>query len=139
MKKFLLLFFSLFLCCFSYAQAYQTIHIGSEPEYIRISSFQGIEIDTITYSQSTGFTITFFNSNYNNEGERNNYYFEWYLSYKGKRVSDYFSSSVSCRKKKTVSNIFAWPKSVPIGDEKYVTIQLGKEKSREAHDRRDDY
>ena len=61
--------------------------------------------------------------------------FTWYLSYKGKRVSDYFHSN-SNGSRSFWRTGFAWPDEVPVGYEKYVTAQIGKEP--EPKDRRDD-
>lgn len=135
-RKIILIFTTIFICSLSYSQAYKSINIGPAPEYVTIESFAGIDINAISYSHSTGFSITFFNTNYNYQGERNNYSFDYYLSYKGKRVSDYFSTNISCRREKTISNIYVWPSTVPAGNEKYVTVQFGREKPK--RDRRDD-
>jgi hypothetical protein len=59
----------------------------------------------------------------------------YYLSYKGKRVSDYYYMSF-CVSSPHGKNSVAWPDEVPKGYEKYVTVQLGKEKEKK--DRRDD-
>lgn len=69
--------------------------------------------------------------------------FEWYLSYKGKRVSDYYKS-VFLRESVFADaitwsqsvKVWAWPDEVPVGHEKYVTVQLGREPR--VKDRRDD-
>jgi len=60
--------------------------------------------------------------------------FTWYLSYKGKRISDYVNSSSSGNRNFSVT-AFAWPGEVPKGNEKYVIAQLGKEPVKK--DRRD--
>ena len=72
----------------------------------------------------------------------------WYLSYKGKRVSDYFNTLVGGRHVKLTETggigaanggasqtVFAWPGEVPKEHEMYVTVQLGKEPEKK--DRRD--
>jgi hypothetical protein len=102
---------------------------------------EGISIREITVNYNEkgisdgSFTVTFRDNNvrYLSDDHPNN--FTWYLSYKGKRVSDYYYStarSMSSFKVKAV----AWPDEVPKGNEKYVTAQLGKEPVRK--DRRDD-
>ena len=64
------------------------------------------------------------------------YAFDWYLSYKGKRVSDYYSSTIRCRKTEQ-RTVRCWPDEVPRGYESYVTVQFGREQA--PRDRRDDY
>lgn len=65
----------------------------------------------------------------------NNTNFIWYLSYKGKRCSDYFHSNSSGARNFSRTG-FTWPDEVPIEHEKYVTAQIGKEPVK--RDRRDD-
>ena len=60
--------------------------------------------------------------------------FTWYLSYKGKRVSDYYHSTATSMSSFTVKAV-AWPDEIPKGNEKFVTAQLGKEPTK--NDRRD--
>lgn len=69
----------------------------------------------------------------NDSGWENNV--TWYLSYKGKRVSDYYHSVARSMSWFTVKSV-AWPNEVPKGHEKYVTVQFGKEPEKK--DRRDD-
>lgn len=61
--------------------------------------------------------------------------FTWHLSYKGKRVSDYYYSTATSMSSFSVKAV-AWPDIIPKGHEKYVTAQLGKEPAKK--DRRDD-
>ena len=61
--------------------------------------------------------------------------FDFYLSYNGKRVSDYYHMSF-CISGRHGKNAITWPNAVPKGHEKYVTVQLGKEPPQK--DRRDD-
>lgn len=63
--------------------------------------------------------------------------FIWYLSYKGKRVSDYFYSNSNGSRSFSRTG-FAWPDEVPVGHEKYVTAQIGKESESIHKDSRDD-
>jgi hypothetical protein len=60
--------------------------------------------------------------------------FTWYLSYKGKRVSDYYYSTATSMSTFSKTAL-TWPDAVPAGHEKYVTAQLGKEPAKK--DRRD--
>lgn len=135
MKRIVLIITGIFFSILLNAQAYQRINVV-EPDYVQIKSFQGIAVSSLSYNQAKGYTITLKNNNYNRSGEINSYYFDWYLCYKGKRVSDYFSSTINCRREETRTNIYTWPSSVPSGHEKYVTVQFGKEKPKK--DRRDD-
>ena len=117
------------------AQAYRSINIV-EPDYITINSSEGIVVQDITVNQDKSLTVTLTNTNRSTSGEVKTYSFEWYLSYKGKRVSDYYTESLRCRK--TASRtVYIWPNSVPAGYENYVTVQLGREPRKK--DRRDDY
>ena len=136
MKQFFLFFIASFISIAAYSQAYRGITIGPPPEHVQIQSYQGIEVQSLTYDRSSGFTVKFMNTNYNRSDEKNSYCFDWYLSYKGKRVSDYYSSTIYCRREQVRTNVFCWPGEVPSGNERYVTIQFGKEKPK--RDRRDD-
>lgn len=129
MKRTIASLLGLLFCLVISAQAYRGITIAPEPERITIYSFKGIEISSIAYGSDGTYSVTLMNQNYNNSGERNSYNFQWYLSYKGKRVSDYYNSTIKCREQITVSKVLAWPGSVPKGYESYVTVQLGKESS----------
>lgn len=136
MKRILVLLIGSFICILLNAQAYRGLNIGPAPEYVQIESFQGIAVTSLNYNSASGYTVTLMNNNYNRSGEKNSYSFNWYLSYQGKRVSDYYSSSIFCRREETRKNLYTWPNSVPSGYEKYVTVQFGKEKPKK--DRRDD-
>ena len=61
--------------------------------------------------------------------------FKFYLSYQGKRVSDYQQANSNYKYKFTY-NCYAWPGKVPNGHEKYVSVQIGGEPKKT--DRRDD-
>ena len=137
MKK---VFFSLLLVIVFlplYGQAYRSMRI-SPAEYNTIQSHEGIDVVSIAPQTNGSYVVEFYNSNYNDSGYYTSYNFTWYLSYKGKRVSDYFDTTIRCRKsgEKTV---YAWPEDVPKGYEKYVTVQFGKEQKPIVKDRRDDY
>lgn len=106
--------------------------------YETINSTQGILVQNTAVNQDKSITVTFKNvnsSNYDNSGEIITYSFEWYLSYKGKRVSDYYTDALRCGKT-TSHTVYIWPGEVPSGYEKYITVQLGKEPKKT--DRRDD-
>lgn len=106
-----------------------------EPEYVTISSSQGINVRSIEASYDGSYLVTLSNSNRGNQGEITSYSFEWYLSYKGKRVSDYFQETIRCGQSSS-RTVYCWPGEVPLGNERYVTVQLGREPAR--RDRRDD-
>lgn len=136
MKKTLLLMM-LFLGIGIYtatAQAYRTINIV-DPEYRTVSSTEGISVYSITPNWGNSYTVVLSNNNRCNQGEITNYNFEWYLSYKGKRVSDYYQATIRCNDSSTKS-VYAWPDEVPTGNERYVTVQLGREPAKK--DPRDD-
>ena len=65
-------------------------------------------------------------------------HFDVYLSYKGKRVSDYYSFGAppGCNYGSASRTVTVWPDEVPEGHEKYVTVQTGREPAK--RDRRDD-
>ncbi len=52
--------------------------------------------------------------------------FKFYLSYQGKRVSDYQQAN-SNYKYNFTCKCYAWPGKVPSGHEKYVSVQIGEE------------
>ena len=117
------------------AQAYRSINIV-EPDYVTVNSSEGIVVQDVTVNQDKSLTVTLSNTNRSTSGEVKTYSFEWHLSYRGKRVSDYYTESLRCRKT-TSRTVYIWPNSVPAGYEKYVTVQLGREPRKK--DRRDDY
>lgn len=120
------------------AQAYKSIKIAGV-EYNTHSSFQGISVNSIEPQDDGSYMITLYNTNYNDPYDgvsyKTSYSFEWYLSYNGKRVSDYYRSTIRCRKEET-KKVYAWPTNVPTGHERYVTVQFGREHLQK--DRRDD-
>lgn len=119
------------------AQAYRSLNVIPST-YVTVNSHEGITIQNTTVNQDKSLTVTFKNensNNYDNSGEIRTYSFEWYLSYKGKRVSDYYTDAIRCGK--TASHtVHFWPGEVPNGYEKYVTVQLGREPRKK--DPRDD-
>lgn len=115
-------------------QAYRSINI-IPTENVTINSKDGIVVQNVSANTDKSVTVTFMNTNYDRENERNTYTFEWYLSYKGKRVSDYYNEAVRC-KHTTSRTVYIWPGEVPNGYEKYVSVQLGREPRKK--DPRDD-
>lgn len=140
MKKLCLLI--LFLCIgfYGYSQAYKGISI-SRAEYNTHNSFSGIEVSSLVPQSGGAYRVTLYNTNYNDPYDGVSYYtsysFEWYLSYKGKRVSDYFKSTIPCRKSNE-KTVYAWPDEIPSGHERYVTVQFGRKEVKVPKDRRDD-
>lgn len=127
-------------CLSANAQAYKRIKI-SDVEYNTHSSSEGINVNSIKLQSDGSYLIILYNTNYNDPYDgvsyKTSYSFEWYLSYSGKRVSDYFKSTIRCRSTLTKC-VYAWPDKVPKGHEKYVTVQFGKEPLPIKKDRRDD-
>lgn len=108
--------------------------------YETINSTQGILVQETIVNSDKSITVVFKNingNNYDNSGEVITYAFEWYLSYKGKRVSEYYTDALRCGKT-TSHTVYIWPGEVPNGYEKYITVQLGREKKKVQKNRRDD-
>lgn len=104
-------------------------------ENVTIKSKEGIVVQNTTVNTDKSITVTLLNTNTDGDNSRDTYTFEWYLSYKGKRVSDYYNEAIRC--KRTASRtVFVWPEEVPNGNEKYITVQLGREPRKK--DPRDD-
>lgn len=134
MKKILLIFAFHLLATTMFGQAYRSLNIPPL-EYNTHESHSGI-VSSITPQSNGSYLVTLYNSNHNDDGNtRTSYHFYWYLSYKGKRVSDYYNNTVRCMKQGEVT-VYTWPNVVPKGNERYVTVQLGKEPRPQ--DRRDD-
>lgn len=130
---------AMLVCQFVSAQAYRNIRLAPL-EYNTHNSHSGITLTSIAYQSTSGsYLVDLFNGNHNDPYDgteyRTSYSFEWYLSYKGKRVSDYVKSIVRCLDSEQ-KIVFAWPNEVPKGYEKYVTVQFGREPIKK--DRRDD-
>lgn len=134
MRKLLIAFMLLVSAVSSNAQTYRSLNI-QRSENVTINSKEGIVVQATTVNDDKSITVTFMNSNYNNDGERNTYNFEWYLSYKGERVSDYYTEAIRCRQTGS-RTVYYWPNTVPVGHEKYVSVQLGREPRKK--DPRDD-
>lgn len=129
MKKFLLfsfLFFS-FFTVFGINVIYD--------EYVTVASTQGIVVQSASLNPDKSITVVLKNSNMCNVPEIATYTLEWYLSFKGKRISDYYSAAVRCNKTAT-QTVYFWPDTVKKGQEKYITVQLGRKGKKK--DRRDD-
>lgn len=96
-------------------------------------SVTGIDFDP----QSGKYTVSFRDNSNPRLSDHNSTAFTWYLSYRGKRVSDYFFSNSSGRWNFSQA-VFPWPDEIPAGCEKYVTAQIGREPTATSKDRRDD-
>ena len=95
-----------------------------------------VEIITPISGDENCYEITFLDSqNVNRAVEQYATSFKFYLSYKGKRISDYKSANSNYQYKFTYK-CYVWPDMVPKGYEKYVTVQIGDEPKK--RDRRDD-
>ena len=134
MKKVSILILFVGIIFFANAQAYRPINI-IPTENVTINSKEGIVVQSVSANTDKSVTVTLLNTNYDRENERNTYTFEWYLSYKGKRVSDYYNEAVRCKYTAT-RKVYVWPGEVPNGYEKYVSVQLGREPRKK--DPRDD-
>lgn len=107
-------------------------------QYKTVQSHEGILVRNITINDDKSLTIIFENANSSNYNTTETYVtntFEWYLSYKGKRVSDYYTEAIRCGQESSHTVLY-WPGEVPSGNEKYITVQLGRERKKK--DRRDD-
>lgn len=138
MRKLFLTLCSVIVCMAASGQAYRQIRIADEVSNTH-NSYSGVEVRTITPLSDGSYSVTLFNSNYNDPYDgvsyRTSYSFCWYLLYKGKRISDYYQSTIRCRASDK-KNVWAWLDEVPKGYEKYVSVQLGREAVR--RDSRDD-
>lgn len=113
----------------------------SDVEYNTHNSYIGIVVEKIVPNTDDSFVVTLYNSNSNDPYDgvtyQTSYNFCWYLSYKGKRVSDYFYSNIKC-KKYDVKMVYIYPNEVPNGHERYISVQFGREQNINQIDRRDD-
>lgn len=134
MKKIL---FSLLLCAISCVTGLAEPQLNIVgPTYSTVESISGIEVSAVIPQADGSYEVTLYNSNRDgySYSEIITYSFEWYLSYKGKRCSDYYKSAIR-EGKKASKKVFAWPGVVPSGNERYVTVQLGREpKARDYRD-----
>lgn len=105
-------------------------------EYVKVASYQGVVVENTTVNADKSITIDFKNSSPCEIPEIATYTFEYYLSFKGKRISDYYNAAVRCKGHKTYT-VYFWPDTVKAGQEKYITVQFGREQPK--RDPRDDY
>lgn len=126
-----ILFTSVFVCVNA---QYVPLNIV-RAEDVTIESKEGIVVQSTSVNTDKSITVTLYNSNSDRDNERYTYTFVWYLSYKGKRVSDYYIEAIRCRRTSS-RTVHFWPGEVPNGYEKYVTVQLGREPRKK--DPRDD-
>lgn len=110
-----------------FSQAYHGIRF-SEPSYTTIEEHSGISCSSITPQPDGSFKVVLYNSNRNEPDDITTYSFKWYLSYKGKRVSDYYQTNLRCRKS-TTKTALCWPGEVPNEYLRYVTVQFGGERN----------
>lgn len=136
-KKYLLLIL-LFISIGANAQsAYQIPHFRSADKYqsTDMKAISVISVEPIL-DDKNGYVITFRDSqNTNRAVEQYATSFKFYLSYKGKRISEYQSVNSDYDYKFTCK-CYVWPNIVPDGDEKYVSVQIGTEPRKK--DSRDD-
>lgn len=124
------------------------IAIGASAQYVvpnfrsadrySSSNINAISIERISpiSGDENGYEITFRDSqNIDRAVEQYATSFKFYLSYKGKRISDYKLAN-SNYKYTFIYKCYAWPNIVPKGHEKYVTVQIGNEPTEK--DPRDD-
>jgi len=139
MKKLFLTICGVIVCMTTSGQAYHSLRIADVENNIH-NSHSGIVAQTVAPLSDGSYSVTLFNSNYNDPSDgvsyRTSHSFFWYLSYKGKRVSDYYQSTIRCRTTDQKA-VWIWPNEVPKGYEKYVTVQFGREPL--VKDRRDSY
>ena len=117
--------------------AYVVPNIRSADRYTS-SDMSAISVEQITSisGDENGYEITFRDSqNVNRAVEQYATSFKFYLSYKGKRISEYQSANSNYKYTFTYK-CYAWPGMVPKGNEKYVTVQIGNEPRKK--DPRDD-
>ena len=96
-------------------------------DYTTVNSSEGIIVKNTIINSDGSITVTFENINKHNYGEVVTNVFKWYLSYKGKRVSDYYTDALRENGYTTSHTVFIWPGEVPNGNEKYITVQIGEE------------
>ena len=125
------------------------IAIGASAQAYRVPTFRSAERSTSTdmsaisvesvypiSEDENGYSISFIDTqNVNRAVEQYATSFKFYLSYKGKRVSDYKSANSNYQYKFT-EKCYTWPGTVPKGHEKYVSVQIGTEPKKK--DPRDD-
>lgn len=135
--------YTIILCVFtimlkgSAIAQYNTINVRSADRYIS-NNVSAISVENITpiSGDANGYEINFCDAqNVNRVEEQYATSFEFYLSFKGSRISDYQKANSNYQHYFTIK-CHIWPDAVPIGYEKYVTVQIGRETTK--RDRRDD-
>lgn len=137
-KVLFIIFLFLAVAIGTHAQsAYSVPNFRSADRYSS-SNMNAISVESITpiNGDANGYEIKFCDSqNINRAVEQYATSFKYYLTYKGKRVSDYQSAN-SNYKYQFICTCYVWPGSVPAGHEKYVSVHIGGEPKKT--DRRDD-
>lgn len=136
-KKFLSIFLLLAIAIGANAQAYVVPDFRSADRYSS-TNMNAISVESIipVSGDANGYQIKFCDSqNIDRAVEQYATSFKFYLSYKGKRVSDYKMANSNYQYRFTCM-CYTWPNSVPQGHEKYVSVQIGEEPRKK--DRRDD-
>lgn len=133
-KKIFLVTCLAFFVCFCFAEFPAGITQMS-------SDVSNMEASINATADENGYVVRFFNNSTTSysghPNEKSATRFTWYLSYKEKRVSDYYETLVIFQSAKKVT-VYSWPGEVPRGHEKYVIVKFGKEQLAESpKDRRD--
>ena len=106
-----------------------------------ISAQYGIIVERITVNSERdgiSYSVTFRDTSIRSFRDERPNQFVWFLSYRGRKVSDYFHSAATSMGSFTIRAV-AWPGEIPRGHERYVTAQLGRERTaNRPRDRRDD-
>ena len=137
LKKFLSFFLLLAIAIGANAQAYVVPNFRSA-DRCSSTNMNAISVESITpvSGDVNGYQIKFCDSqNIDRAVKQYATSFKFYLSYKGKRVSDYKMANSNYQYHFT-STCYTWPNSVPKGYEKYVSVQIGVEQKKK--DPRDD-
>ena len=139
LKKTLILFQLLLMAPIgTFAQsAYVVPNFRSADKYSS-TNMNAISLESITplSNNEYGYEIKFCDTqNTNRAVEQYATSFTFYLSYKGKRISDYQTANSNYKYHFTCT-CYIWPNAIPKGHERYVTVQMGKEPIKK--DPRDD-
>ena len=111
-----------------HSQAYVVPNIRSADRYTSDND-KYISVVSITpiAGDANGYSIEFRDAqNVDRAVEQYATSFKFYLSYQGKRVSDYQQANSNYKYTFTYK-CYAWPGKVPSGHEKYVSVQIGEE------------
>lgn len=137
LKKVLNIFLLGAIIITSSAQAYVVPNFRSADRYSS-TNMSAISVESIIpiSGDENAYEIKFCDSqNVDRAVEQYATAFKFYLSYKGKRVSDYKTANSNYQFRFSCK-CYIWPDMVPRGYEKYVTVQIGEEPKKT--DRRDD-